>query len=532
MRKTMLLITCLISLETIGRAQVLSPEIQNQISNILEVDQKTTLPGGALVILRKNLPIYTKYFGLANLNEEIPISKETRFHLNFLTQDFIALATKNLADKGIISLNDLANKYIPELPTIAKDITVNHLIQHTSGLYDYWSLKSLGGWDYDDVFKKEQALQMLSKVSNLNNPPGEAYNFSNTNYLLLAEIIRRSTDNSVNEVLKREFFEPLNMNDAFVSENYAAPVSNKAFYYFDYGEGHQTSFAKYGTDSGPVGLYATLNDLQKWVQFVQKKGESESLVSINKAKHKGHEVSYQDAYYFGYRGFVGEFSDENLTIILLSNDYYYNTHDRALEVASLLLPDRSEEKDQASELESLIGPEEIVGHYWDPVDMHAKQIELRNDTLYYQVPRGWSSPIVLENGKFKLVNSRSNRSIRFYKEEGKAAMTIYTDNTPTNDYTRYERVDHNEESLAEFVGEYYTEIVGSIYKFIVRDGYLTATNLRTEDIILDPLTADQFASEDAWFFSQIQFERNLEGQITGFYLNTPEIKKLWFKKLN
>ncbi len=511
-------------------SQTLDPQTQNEILKILEVEQRDTLPGGVLLLLKSGEPIYKKYFGLANLNEGIEISRDTRFHLNFLTQDFIALTIKHFESKNLLSSSDLANEYISELPEIAKEITINHLLNHTSGLYDYWALKSLGGWDYDDVFKKYQALEMLSKVERLNNPPGQSYNFSNTNYFLLGEILRRVSGKNLNEVLKQEFFKPLNMSSAFISENYAEPTQNKSLYYFDYGDGPQTSYAKYGNDSGTVGLYATLDDLQKWLQFINDKKLIEVLPSTQQGRHDS-SFYYQDAYYFGYRGFIGTFPKEALTVILLSNDYYYNTHDRGMEIASLLLPESSVEQSTPNALQSLTNPQKVAGHYWDSVEMHAKHIELRNDTLYYQTPRAWSSPLVLENGKFRMINSSSNRSIRFFLEDEEMKMTIYSNEVPTNNYARFTPESYKAEVLESFTGKYYSEIVGAVYKFIIRGGYLTATNLRTEDIILDPLTKNEFASEDAWYFSTVKFLKDAKGQVTGFYLNTPEIKDLWFEKL-
>lgn len=532
MRKLLLLVTSLISLGTIIFGQSIDQSIISNLREILELDERAQLPGGAVLILQDEQVIYSKYFGLANLNDGTPITEHTRFHLNFSTQSVIAQAILNFIEKDSLSPSDPIRNYIPELPQVAKDVTIEHLLEHTSGLYDYWALKSLGGWDYDDVFKKHQAFHMLSNVKELVNPPGERYNFSNTNYFLLAEVLRRISGTSLDILLKKEFFGPLGMSSAFISENYASPVKNKASYYFDYGEGHQTSFAKYGDDAGTIGLYATLNDFRKWVSFIDSDNEAKLTVNYKEGIHKGLNFQYQDGYYFGYRGFVGKFIEAGLTVILLSNDYYFNTHDKGLAIADQFLPTESRTAlNQSEPSESILDIGEIIGHYWDSADMHSKRIELRNDTLYYQLPRGWSSPLVLDNGKFKIVNSSSNRSIRFYKNNGAMRMTIDRDGQPTNHYTRYNAKQYSIDDLNSFTGAYHTEVVNTIYDLKVENGYLMATNLRTEDIILDPLTEDRFASEDAWFFSQIEFKRNDEGQITGFFLSTPEIKNLWFDKL-
>lgn len=532
MRKLILLINCLIGFSLYGQVQTLEKATLDQIADILELKEKENLPGGALLLLKGGHPIHTQYFGLSNLSEGTEIDKKTLFHLNFFTQDFIALATRRLEAQGLISLDDNIIKYIPELPRIAKTITIEHLLEHTSGLYDYWALKSLGGWDYDDVFKKQQAFEMLSKFKRLNNPPGGNYIFSNTNYFLLAELIRRISGNNLNEVLRQQIFEPLNMKRSFVSERYAQPIQNKALYYFDYGDGHQTSYAKYGDDSGSVGLYATLNDLQQWLQFLQTEKLFRQLPSTKHSSDPENEFYYQDAYYFGYRGFIAEFPNEALTIALLSNDYYFNTHDRGLEIAALLSPKKLNEKPAKDEPASLTDLMKITGSYWDSVEMHAKHIELRNDTLYYQTPRGWSSALALENGKFSMVDSRSDRSIRFFQENGKMQMTIYTNGLTANHYAQFTPAQYDNETLESFTGKYYSDIVSAIYSFTIREGYLVATNLRTEDIILDPLTKDVFASEDAWYFSTVRFSKDAKGQITGFYLNTPEVKDLWFEKLD
>ena len=92
--------------------------------------------------------VYKCGYGMADLDQDIPIRPDTVFHVASVSKQFTARAIVLLAQEGKLSLDDEVRKYVPELPDFGVPITLRHLIHHTSGLRDQWALLGLAGWRY------------------------------------------------------------------------------------------------------------------------------------------------------------------------------------------------------------------------------------------------------------------------------------------------------------------------------------------------------------------------------------------------
>src|SRR5687768_7207914 len=124
--------------------------------------------------------IFSKGYGLANPEYDIPNTPATIFHVASVSKQFTAFAMALLADQGKISLDDDIHKYFPEFNDFGHKITIKHLVHHTSGLRDQWNLLALAGWRLDDVITRNQVLRLISHQKELNFPPGEQFAYCNT----------------------------------------------------------------------------------------------------------------------------------------------------------------------------------------------------------------------------------------------------------------------------------------------------------------------------------------------------------------
>src|SRR5579872_5231690 len=141
-----------------------SRELHERVDKVFAKWDLTTSPGCALSVMKDGQIIYKRGYGMADLDHDIPISPNTVFHVASISKQFTAAAIVLLAQDGKLSLDDDVRKYIPELPDFGSKITLRHLIFHTSGLRDQWSLLGLAGWRYSlDLITDDDVLDVMSR---------------------------------------------------------------------------------------------------------------------------------------------------------------------------------------------------------------------------------------------------------------------------------------------------------------------------------------------------------------------------------
>ncbi|WP_431134682.1 serine hydrolase domain-containing protein [Psychroserpens mesophilus] len=211
--------------------QIIIHRIATQIDSLLSNYNKNE-PGVAIGLVKNNQLIYEKYFGLANLDYDIPIHKETSFHVASVSKQFTAFAILLLEDEGKLALEDDIRIYLPEMHKFDNKITISHLLNHTSGLKDKYNLLRLAGWTLDDVITNEQVLGVIFNQKTLNFKPNEKHMYSNANYALLAEIVARISKMSFSEFMHKRIFEPLQMYDSKFVDQEGQVIKNKSLSYF------------------------------------------------------------------------------------------------------------------------------------------------------------------------------------------------------------------------------------------------------------------------------------------------------------
>src|SRR5947208_6558265 len=143
-------------------------------------------PGAAVMVIKEGKPLFTKGYGLADLEKKIPCTTNTNFRLASVTKQFTAMAVLILAEEGQLSLEDHLPKFFPEFPAYSKTISLDHLLTHTSGLPVYEDHIPAGAMiplsDRDVLF-------ILRQQSKTDLPPCAQFQYSNSDYALLALIL-------------------------------------------------------------------------------------------------------------------------------------------------------------------------------------------------------------------------------------------------------------------------------------------------------------------------------------------------------
>lgn len=343
------------------------PTLTNKVDQIFSHFTADT-PGAAVAVVKDGQLVLAKGYGMANLEYDIPITAETVFHVASVSKQFTSFAIYLLASQGKLALSDNVRDYIPELPDFGTPITVNHLVNHTSGLKDQWALLTLAGWRMDDVISQQQALKIISRQTTLNFEPGSQFLYSNSGYTLLAEIVARVSGLSFAEFCQRNIFQPLAMTHTQFYDNHEKVVKNRAYSYAEHDDGYNKQILSYAT-VGATGLFTTVTDLSKWALNFDKPivGNAELFAAFNQpallnngeaavlAVVDGETIYHAKGQFFrryrgltlynhtggdaGFRTYLARFPEQNMTFIVLSNLKSFQSLKTGLDVAELYLAD-------------------------------------------------------------------------------------------------------------------------------------------------------------------------------------------------
>lgn len=262
-------------------------------------------PGCALAVAENGGLVYTRGYGSANLDYDIPIQADTVFDVASITKQFAAALLSMLEEDGVLSLDDEVQKWLPELPQYEWPITLRHMIHHTSGLRDYLNLFPLAGrGDYYPI-SLNQILDMMARQQALIFQPGERYEYSNSAYMLLAKVIERASGKLFGVFAAERIFEPLGMDSSFMYEDFERIVPLRSTGYARDNDGRLRIVHNYNFDAAGDGqLYTTMPDLLRWDHWLH--GEKPSIheaMLVDGRLNDGKTIDYAQGLELGeYRG--------------------------------------------------------------------------------------------------------------------------------------------------------------------------------------------------------------------------------------
>jgi CubicO group peptidase (beta-lactamase class C family) len=221
-------------------------------------------PGAAVAVIAGGSVIHMRCFGLADIENQIPVTPQTVFRLGSVTKHLSATGILILEARGLLSLNDKLAQHVPEVPACMSSITLRHLLTMTSGLHDGVALPIFCG-NAQLALSRKQHLELVSRYDELMYPPGTQMLYSNTNYALLSLVIERISGRPIGEFFEQELFAPLGMTSARLVEHGVAVVPHKARGYLpsSVGNGLESGVMIYET-TGDGGADMTMGDFVRW----------------------------------------------------------------------------------------------------------------------------------------------------------------------------------------------------------------------------------------------------------------------------
>jgi CubicO group peptidase (beta-lactamase class C family) len=308
-----------------------TPAQVNKVADYVKAEMKRQrIPGLSLAIVENGNVILAEGYGSANLELNVPTKAETVYKICSVSKQFIATGIMLLAQEGRLGLDDPISKYLDHTPETWKAITIRHLLTHTSGI-----VREAPGFDPFKVQSDADVVKTAYQLP-LRFSPGEKWEYSNTAYFALAEIIRKVAGQPWSEYLRKMVFLPSGMNTTFTT-NTTEKLSNRAVGYTD---NDKLRKAKDWLALRPSGAFlSTVLDLAKWdTTLYTDKVLSESSrnqmwipVKLNNGTSypygfgwqlgelKGHKVVYHNGGMPGFRAAFARLVNDHLTIIILIN---------------------------------------------------------------------------------------------------------------------------------------------------------------------------------------------------------------------
>ena len=313
------------------------------------------IPGLALAIIKNGNIEKKSYYGLADLESRTPVDSNTVFEIASMTKQITCAGILLLQEDGLLSTSDKLSTYLQDLPAAWKEITIEQLMNHTSGLRDDWDEPT----PYFFANNTDRKLSIAQQEYPLLFPPGEGFQYSSGPFFL-GLVIEKITGTHYAHFLKKRIFEKLKMSDTYVYDSTSIPKTLATGYRWNR-EKHETGSTIPATalSRADVGVITTLSDMIKWSLALNDNRllNSESLKSLfTPGRLKtGHSIPYGFGWYIyffrdqlifehggafrtGFNSRISRFPDAGVEIILLCNKWRAELSDLTYALASLYEP--------------------------------------------------------------------------------------------------------------------------------------------------------------------------------------------------
>lgn len=505
-------------------------------------------PGLSVAVIKDGAIVYKKRFGIANLEYGNPINSTTVFQIASVSKQFTVFSILLLEKEGKLSLDDDIRKYLPEMFDYGHKITLRNLANHTSGIRDNTALANLIGTSESDLLSNDQSIQLITNQKGLNFIPGDEFEYCNSGYILLAEIVKRVSGQSFADFAKERIFKPLQMKNSQVVDDPETILKNRAYSYHKYNNRYYKSILNHSF-VGSTNLNATTEDLCLWAMNFEKKNIGSDAI-FNKMKEKGklnngeripYGLGIENRTYKGlnvmfhgggdadYGSYIIRIPEQHFSVIFLCNSHLFHPLDFVYPIVDIYLKDKETNTNSKpiidyTLLSNFVGDYEIFPGY-------VFSISKDNNTLFQQVKGDTTKVKLVQISNYEFIYpSLPHSKLVFEKANGQAAAFLkwhLSDFSYKGNRIEMKEFDKENVNLDELVGLYYNSELNTTYKFITKENNLIATHSKNNDAILTAFQPDLFVSSLGAF----EVIRNDNNKVIGFYLMTKGIRKIKFEKI-
>jgi len=531
---------------------------KNQIAKIDELFldwNKPNTPGVALGVIKNGELIYSKGYGVADLEHDVPITPSSVFYMASVSKQFITMGILLLEEQGKIDLDAEIQTYLPDFPRYDSTLTIRHFIHHTSGVRDFLTLWRLAGNSTLDHISEDAVYQLIKNQKTLNFTPGSQYLYSNSCYFMLAMIIEKTSGISINEFGDRYLFEPLGMKNTHFHNDVTHIIKNRVFSYAPKYNGYRNLIMRFDL-VGSGGLYSNIEDMLLWDQNFYKnklgKGRQDLIVQMHEegllnsgkstkyafglsnSTYRGLETVSHGGSLAGYRTFFLRFPKQNTSIVLLANVSNFKSGTKAKEVANIVLDDLFAQNKIKQENKQILPLKHVA--------LSIEKLKLYVGT--YEVRTGIEVDVSLKNNVLTVLQKWNNQSFNlaainddsFVKSDDNNYKLQFSDinkmkakkltvDTGTSKEILKRKYKLPDVNLEDYVGLYFSEELNVTYEI-----YLDNKRLKSKVAYNKPITLSQTNIEQFTFRRTVfDFERS-NNKVVSFIIDSGRVKGIKFLK--
>ncbi|MEO9871635.1 serine hydrolase domain-containing protein [Ekhidna sp.] len=517
-----------------------------EIDSYLEELVNDKAPGIAAGIIKNGDVVYENYLGLSNLEHQVKVNLKSTFNIASVAKQFTALSILKLSLDEKLDLEDDTREYISQLyPDVEEIIRIRHLLNHTSGIRDFYDLLSIQQkpWWREEGLDNQAVIEMLTKQEDLGFNPGSTYLYSNSNYTILAKIVEVASGQPFHEYTK-QLFEELGMNQTFFLKDYMNVIPHKASPYADWGDGVWKEYPMMTNLYGDGFLFTTLQDQLTYEKAMQNATTKNELLYLSQQSITNAEIV---TYGFGleledrigrkavhhsgstgaYHSQIVRYIDDETSIVIMSNNGKLWSGAIADKISEIILPKLEDEKKEfAINTEAFtrnLPTNEITGEYLSPKG-NVIRITKDAESLYWQLDNNNPIPLEFKQGSLYLWNANESVKIGF----SESAFTILQQDKEPRIYKKLDSFIPSKNYIHSLTGTYYNEELDLTFDLSKDKDF----NIIISDKQTGQSGALQIIQKDRFMFSDYKFRTTYDevNKVSTLLMSFSRAKNIRFRK--
>ncbi len=499
-------------------------------------------PGCAVGVSLNGEAVFEKAFGLAEMEHNVPNTPQTIFESGSVAKQFTASALVLLQQDGKLNIDDPVKKYISELPDYGSPLTIRHMLNHTSGLRDWFAVRALSGEGAGQhIVTQQMIFDTAVRQKGLDFKPGAEYSYSNSGYQLAAMIVERVSKQKFADFVAERILKPVGMKNTGYRDDFQRITPGRAQAYSKSGDGPWRLNMPMMTAHGGGGMLTTVSDWLKWNAVLDAKTWNASLVDSLETQgvlNSGQKISYalglsvgsykgskqiaHSGATAGYRTFLVRYPEKRLSIAVLCNGTAPDSTGLANSIADEILgPFPAPPAATNVGTLSVQQPEKYVGIWKNERNRTATRISVANGELRFgsapvrEMPDG---SMMVGATKIVFRNDSSGKPVSF-------------DSTANSDTIRFTAVSEWQPAAADlpaFGGDWYSDDAEAKAKIFVEDQRVYLLLKNSPRMEIKPLYKDAFTDGSG---QMIWFDRDSAGKVVGMHIGGGRMRDMPFVRL-
>jgi len=533
--------------------------VADQVDTIFAAWNTTSSPGCALAVVKDGRIVYEHGYGMANLELGTAITPQSVFDIGSVSKEISAMAMLLLVQDGKISVDDNIRKYLPEMPDYGNPITIRHMLHHTSGLRNYDDLFDLEGIPEADLTTDRDALELTARQKGVNFKPGEEFLYSDTNFFLMSQIVKRVTGQTLRQFAQERIFGPLGMTSTHFHDDHTMIVPRRATGYAPHtGGGFEMDMSNF-EQLGDGSVMTTVEDMFRWDQNFDhpQVGGTDAIRQLTTPgklnngqtipygmglfidHYRGLNWIHHSGEWVGYRAAFSRFPDQHFSTILTCNCVgSMEPMGMAKRVADIYLANefaRAEKAGTAGRPSTVatIDLKQYVGTYWSQSKGALRKFELNGSKLVMTAPGITYDMLPIGDGQFEALEADSEHRDKYVfrkAKNGAFELEAWEGGIPSL-YTAVIGQIADPSLFNAYLGDYSNDELRAVWRLVVYNGKLVRQQWMAEDQELQPAFADGFIGDLSEGQFLMHFNRDARGKVTSFDVATDMVRPMRFNKV-